>query len=273
MHRVLCSTGALIGRVHGYDYRVLDRCTDALACDGYELMLYPRWYDDITAVKRYVSKKNLFIPVVHCQKGIGELLSQGSDEEIAEAHRLFANDCATASDIGAEKLVLHLWGGLASDGKFEGNASAYPHLLETAQMHGLDLLIENVVCNVENPAKHLYDLYRRYPDIHFVYDTKMAAFHAQLDLLYTAESEWLWQENHIRHYHVNDYGGGYMDWSNLRTLPIGGGHVDFDRFFAFVRESGYSGDFTVEATAFNGEGTHDLAMLNTQFERIRAYLQ
>lgn len=273
MHRVFCSTGALIGRVHGYDYTVLDRCVGQLDCDGYELMLYPRWYDDIAAVKRYLEKKGLFTPVVHCQKGIGELFSQGSDEEIAQAHRLFADDCETAADVGAKTLVLHLWGGLASDANFAGNVRAYPRLCETAQARGLDLLIENVVCNVEDPAKHLCDLYRCYPDIRFVYDTKMAAFHDQLDLLYAEESAWLWREGHIRHYHVNDYGGGYKDWANLRTLPMGAGHVDFDRFFAFVRDSGYSGDFTVESTAFNGAGDHDLAMLNRQFDRIRAYLQ
>jgi len=101
----------------------------------------------------------------------------------------------------------------------------------------------------------------------------MAAFHDQLDLLYAEESAWLWREGHICHYHVNDYGGGYKDWANLRTLPMGAGHVDFDRFFAFVRDSGYSGDFTVESTAFNGAGDHDLTMLNRQFDRIRAYLQ
>ena len=53
-----------------------------------------------------------------------------------------------------------------------------------------------------------------------------------MDLLYEDEHDWLWKENHILHYHVNDYGGAYMDWANLRTLPIGKGHVEFEKFFA-----------------------------------------
>ena len=105
-------------------------------------------------------------------------------------------------------------------------------LAEMAEAHGLDLLVENVVCNRENPMKHWCELKEKYPEIHFIFDTKMAAFHEQLDLLYEKEYEWLWKEGHIRHYHVNDYAGGYMDWKNLRTLPIGAGHVDFERFFA-----------------------------------------
>lgn len=144
------------------------------------------------------------------------------------------------------------------------------HILnEVAGKYGLDLLIENVVCNVENPMKHLYELKEKYPNIHFAFDTKMAAFHEQLDFLYEPEYEWLWKNGHIRHYHVNDYDGGYMDWCNLRTLPIGKGKVDFKRFFDFIKRIQYKGDFTVEATAFDDEGVVDVEMLNEQFRRIK----
>ena len=88
--------------------------------------------------------------------------------------------------------------------------------------------------------------------------TKMAAFHGELELLYQPEYAWLWQEGHIRHYHVNDYGGGYMEWGKLKTLPIGAGHVDFEKFFAFVRGTGYQGTFTVEATAFDRMGVEQV---------------
>ena len=119
--------------------------------------------------------------------------------------------------------------------------------------------------------KHWCELAEKYPDIHFVFDMKMAAFHEQLDLLYEKKYEWLWREGHIRHYHVNDYAGGYMDWRNLRTLPIGKGHIDFERFFDHIAQIGYKGTYTVEATAFNKEGTVDVDMLNGQFRRIREF--
>lgn len=113
-----------------------------------------------------------------------------------------------------------------------------------------------------------------YPDIHFIFDTKMAAFHEQLPLIYEKEYDWLWTGGHIRHLHVNDYGGGYMDWANLRTLPIGDGHIDFAEFFRFLRQKKYEGDFTVEATAFAKEsGEVDTGMLNRCFSAIRGCLQ
>ena len=90
-----------------------------------------------------------------------------------------------------------------------------------------------------------------------------------MDLLYDTEYEWLWRDRHICHYHVNDYGGGYMDWKNLRTLPIGKGNIDFARFFQYIKDIGYKGTFTVEATAFNADGDVDIEMLNEQFRYIR----
>jgi sugar phosphate isomerase/epimerase len=145
-------------------------------------------------------------------------------------------------------------------------------LLETAEAHGLSLMIENVVCNVESPAAHLLQLYRQYPGIRFVYDTKMAAFHGELDRLYTEESAWLWREGHICHYHVNDYGGGYLDWSNLRTLPIGAGHIAFSPLFDALKATDYRGDFTVEATAFDEYGTIHFDILNESFDAMRRFL-
>ena len=120
---------------------------------------------------------------------------------------------------------------------------------------------------------HWVELYRNYPEIRFVYDTKMADFHRQLDLLYQPEYDWLWKENHIRHYHVNDYGGGYMDWNNLRVLPMGKGHIDFDRFFEHVKATGYRGDFTFEATGFDPQGKIHLDTLNEQFRLARKYMK
>lgn len=269
MNKILCSTGAITGTANGYDYKLLETLSKQLMCDGFELMILSPWYKDIEILKSYLQKMGCYIPIVHCEKSIGEMISKGGGAELEEAYRMFAMDCDVAKSIGAKSLVLHLWGGLASDSNFQSNINAYQFINEMALEYGLDLLIENVVCNVENPMKHLCELKEKYPNIRFVFDTKMAAFHEQLDLLYEAKYEWLWKEEHICHYHVNDYAGGYMDWSNLRTLPIGKGKVDFRRFFEFMKRIEYKGDFTVEATAFNSEGIVDVAMLNEQFKYIK----
>lgn len=244
MSRILCSTGALIGKPNGRNYRLLEPLSKELDCDGFEFMMYSSWYEEADEIADYLN---------------------------SSAIRLFTINCKVAEKISAEKMVIHLWDGFISDHNFQNNVEAYGKLIEISEKHGLELLVENVVCNQENPMKHWCELAEHYPDISFVFDTKMAAFHEQLDLLYKEEYGWLWKEGHIKYYHVNDYAGGYMDWGNLRTLPVGRGHIDFERFFSFIREIKYDDTFTVEATAFGKDGKVDTDMLNGCFKKIRSF--
>jgi len=271
MSEILCSTGTMIGRPNGRNYRLLEEFSKQLHCDGFEFMMYDSWYEQAEELLQFLQRLKLYIPVVHCEKRIGENISKG--EELEWTFEKFETNCRIAQGLGAKKLVMHLWDGLTSDAYFENNISTYPILCRTAQRHGLKLLVENVVCNHESPLKHWCELAEIYPDIRFVFDTKMAEFHEELPLLYEEKYQWLMQKEHIQHFHVNDYAGGYKDWKNLRTLPIGKGHVDFQRFFAYVKECGYDGTFTVESTAFNAEGAVDINMLNEQFGLIRKMLK
>lgn len=273
MNQILCSTGALIGKPNGRNYRLLEDLSRRLSCDGFEFMMYGSWYEEAEEISEYLRESGLNIPVMHCEKHIGEAISRNGEGDWDEALWKFEKNCDLAQKIGAEKLVIHLWDGQISDQNFANNLQCFGELTALARQHRIDLLVENVVCNQKDPMTHSCELAERYPDIHFIYDTKMAAFHEQLPLIYEPAYVWLWSEGRIRHLHINDYGGGYMEWGKLKTLPMGEGHIDFDRFFQWIKEKEYAGDFTVEATAFDREtGEIDVAMLNRCFERIRQYL-
>lgn len=266
MHKILCSTGALIGKANNRDYRLLKELSKKATCDGFEFMMYSSWYDEVETLIDELKSMELYIPVMHCEKHIGEAISKG---EFDEAYRRFNINCYIAREIGADRMVVHLWDGITSDAFFQNNIDAYSELRDIADKYGIKVLVENVVCNREDPMKHWCELKDIFPDISFVFDTKMAAFHSQMDLLYEEEYQWLWKDKHICHYHVNDYAGGHKEWAKLRTYPIGQGHVDFDRFFDFINKIGYKGTFTVEATALDSNGVVDIDMLNKQFEFIR----
>lgn len=271
MNQILCSTGALIGRPNGRNYRLLRDFARCLRCDGFEFMMYGTWYGEVDALVSFLLSLGLNIPVMHCEKNIGESISKGGDE-LQNAFNRFEINAQIARAIGAKKMVMHLWDGRTSDSFFHNNLAACDRLRCMAAAQGVELLIENVVCIHESPMERWSQLKARYPEVKLIFDTKMAAFHGQLDELYADEYAWLWQNDHIRHFHVNDYAGGYKDWANLRTLPIGKGHIDFERFFSFVRETGYTGAFTVESTAFNDRGVVNTPMLNREFDFIRAHL-
>lgn len=272
MQRVLCSTGALIGRPNGRNWRLLQACANQIQCDGYELMFYESWYDQCAEILSYLKAIRLPVLAWHCEKQVGQHFADGTVDGQQRAKAHFLLNCQMASELGVPKMVLHLWNGLPSDLHIERHAEAYGDLCRTAQGYGLDLLVENVVCRWADPLTHWQALAARYPAIGFTFDTKMAAFHGQMAEIGKEEWRWLWTDHHIRHLHINDYAGGYRDFSNLRTLHLGKGRVDFPAFFALLKAVGYSGDYTLEATSFGEDGRIDFSMLNESLARIRRHL-
>ena len=271
MHRVLCSTGTMIGRPNGRNWRLLAPCREKLRCDGLEFLMYDTWYPEAEEIAGFVKNLGLPVPVMHCEKHIGESISRRENGDWEEALRQFETNCQMAAFLGAEKMVMHLWDGVTSDQYFSNNLEMYGTLKEIARRHGVFLTIENVVCNQQDPLTHWRELMDRDPEVRFTFDTKMAAFHDELLCMYEPQNRDLWA--HIAHLHINDYGGGYMDWANLKTLHVGEGKLNFARFFSFVDQCAYQGDFTVEATSFLPDGVIHWDDLNRTFDRIRSYLK
>lgn len=287
MNRILCSSGAIIGIPNNRDHTLLKEYAPRLNCDGFEVMMYSNWYPILDEVIKDINSYGLVTPVVHSQKSLGEALcgmtasySEGcysehirTPEEDVEAFRegteRFKLNLRLAQGLGAEKLVLHLWNGIASDKNINKNVERFGEWKSLAEMAGVELLVENVICNTHDPLYNVGLVAGNYEDSGFVYDTKMAEFHCQTMKLFEDEYEELVRSGRIKHLHVNDYGGGYMDWGNMRVLPVGAGHVDFDAFFSRLGAYGYNGDYTVEATALSKTGEVDFDMLNTCFDRIR----
>lgn len=267
MSRILCSTGTMIGRPNGRDFTLLTEFLPHLSCDGLELLFFEAWYAQSDALCRFLDRLHVPVPVFHTEKFLGDKISRGAEGDLEEVLTQFEVNCRLAARIGAEKLVLHLWGGIDSDRDIARNIALYPALRALAGAHHLTLTVENVVCAHADPLTHLHTLARTYPDISFTIDTKMSEFHRQtLDLFSPAHRSLL---RHVAHYHINDFGGTPGDFTTLRTLCVGEGRVNFPRFFAQVKESGYRGDFTVEATCFNQAGAVDLTRLEKTLRAVR----
>jgi len=291
MNKILCSSGAIIGKANNNDYTLLKEYAPKLDCDGFEFMMSSSWYqildDVIAAVKSY----GLNIPVIHSQKSLGEALcgmttiftetgfhdhvmTEDEDKEAySQGTERFKLNLKLAVELGAEKMVLHLWNGTVSDRNIEKNVERYGEWKSLADKAGIELLVENVICNTNSPLYNMNLVAKEYPDAGFVYDTKMAEFHNETMKLFSPEYEYIVKEGRIRHLHINDYGSGYMDWAHMQVLPIGAGHIDFDSFFKKMGEYGYTGDYTVESTALAKDGTVDFDMLNECFRKIRELQQ
>ena len=89
MSEILCSTGALIGRPNGRDYQLLKDLSKQLHCDGFEFMMYSNWYEVAEQLVEDLREMQLYIPVVHCQKSVGEAISKGGEENFRDAFDRF----------------------------------------------------------------------------------------------------------------------------------------------------------------------------------------
>lgn len=290
MNKILCSTGAIIGKPNNNDYRLLREYAPKLECDGFELMMSSSWYSHIDQVIDDIKSYRLSIPVVHSQKSLGESMSgmmvrysggryneyvmteEEDRKNFEDGTSRFAANLRLAEGVGAKKMVLHLWNGMVSDKNIQKNLERFGIWKDMADKEGISLLVENVICNTHDPLYNMKLVAEAYADAGFVYDTKMAEFHGQTMKLFEPEYEWIVRHGRIKHLHLNDYGGGYMDWGNMEVLPVGKGHVDFDMFLSRLMSYGYTGDCTVEATAVNENGGVDFYMLNDCFKRIRNLL-
>jgi sugar phosphate isomerase/epimerase len=64
-----------------------------------------------------------------------------------------------------------------------------------------------------------------------------------------------------------------MDWSKLRpVLPPGEGDIDFDYLSDFLKKTGYTGSFALEASGAMTETGLDFDKLNRRLDFIRRLL-
>lgn len=270
---VLCSSGALITRFNGRDARLLPRFAEHIDCDGFEIMLYPSWYEDgrLETFVEFLSGCGLYFPVLHADKWIGEKLSLGGDENVLDARRRFLINCRAGERLGCSLMVLHLWGGPASDHELWRNTFELESFTKQAAEHGMLLTVENVICAQNTPLTNIKTILKELPDTRFTIDTKMAEFH--MELADTLAYEPLWSGGLAAHLHINDYAGGYKDFGDLRVMHLGEGHVDLESAFSAINASGYSGWATCEATSVAPDGSIDFDKLNRSLGIIRKGLK
>ena len=266
---VYVSNGAFITRYNGRDYHLIERYAPLLHADGLEFLMYTCWDDKVKEVRRFLTGLRLQYPVMHLDKNIGETLSEKGMEGRDEAFRLLSRDLDTACEIGADKLVMHLWNGPFSDTHFDDAAGLLEDMLELAEKRGKLLTVENVTCARNLCLDHLLVLASRYPEVRFTYDTKMAHLHGENGLLSADKYASLLKEGLICHLHVNDSIFPTPDMDRLPIMHIGDGDVDFAAFFALLRQRGYQGTATVESTSVRKDGSVDIDKLNRSIEEIR----
>ncbi len=272
MNKLFCSSGALIGRVCGYDYSLIKKHIPVLyekgIIDGMEFMMIPFYYDIIDKVTDTVLSCDVPAPIIHCEKDVGVLLSDCDASSTKRALELFKINCEAGVKIKSSKMVFHLWGGTKSDYHIEYNISMLDRIIDIANSFGLKILVENIPCTTYSGLENWKKIQGFLPKIEFIFDTRFGAFHDEIDEILNDELS-----KSITHIHISDYSSHPRDFSKIRPiLHPGEGVIDFDRLFKKLLEKRYAGSFTLESPVMIPNGA-DIDKLTRSLLLIKSYLK
>lgn len=270
MVQLLCSTGAFSRYPDHTGYQAVLKYGPQLAVDGFELMFYPSWYEDIARVARDLQHSHLSFPAMHAEKNIGTALGSDDAAERARGVQFLTENARLASLLGTRILVLHLWNWPNMDDKLENNLETLDHCLDIAEQHGQQIAIETIPGRHFDPLTNVQRAWQSDPRCAIALDTEFLATYDQTATVF--EQDWLWQHELVRHVHIKDYDGQPFIDGKRRYLHPGEGNINFAQFFSHLKQHAFTGNVSLEAPAIYQDGEVDIQRLNISLSFIKEQL-
>ena len=268
--QLLCSTGAFSRFPELTDFRSILEYGPLLDVDGLEVMFFPGWMDDIEHIATTLRDSGLHIPAIHAEKAIGPALISPQPEEREQGWRWLRASCRLGQIVGAQTLIIHLWGLPDSDDRLADNLALLPDCITMAEQHGLILAVETVPARSGDTLGNVLRAVEQDNRCRVALDTEFLALHRQLEA--ALEADWLWQDRRVPHIHIKDYDGALYSTDNYRRyLHPREGTINFSRFFAALKARHYEGAISLEASIVNRDGTRDIPRLKRSLELLRRY--
>lgn len=268
--QLLCSTGAFSRFPDHTGYQAALTYGPHLDVDGFELMFYPHWYDELDQVASILSRSGLAFPAIHAEKNIGVLLGKDDLTQRQEGVRRLEANCRLGQQLGSEVLILHLWGWPELDDQLENNLALLEQCMDIAQRYNVLLALETIPCRKTDPLSNIHHAIKRDQRSQVALDTEFLALHHQLHVVF--EQSWLWQHR-IRHVHIKDFGGSLSVDGKRRYLHPGEGSIDFKGFFLGLQQKHYTGNISLESPAIDEHGNVNLEKLHDSLAFLRQIME
>ncbi len=269
--RLLCSTGTFSRFPDLTDYRSILAYGPGLEVDGFELMFYPDWTADIEHIAVELRKSGLLFPAIHAEKGIGPALVSSQLEVREQGWQWMQASCQLGNLLGAGILIFHLWGLPGSDERIEQNLQRLEDCITLTEEFGLELAVETIPCRRADPLSNVRRAIDQDRRSQVALDIEFLAMHNQLQT--ALETDWLWQQNRVRHIHIKDYDGGIYSSDNYRSyLHPGEGRINFTQFFEALRQRNFTGNISIESSVVNRDGTRDIHRLMKGLTMLRQFV-
>lgn len=259
---VLCSTGCFSRESDPHSLSVATTGMHALAGTAFEVIFYRGWYDDLPAATDALIAVGARVPVLHAEKSLGPSVPGVDAAGVAALTDRFEANCRLARELGAELLVLHLWGLPDAERRLDEQLAVLPRWVELAAAHGLELSIETLLCAVSTPLATVARCHDADPRSGVTLDL---GFLAMADELAAVVDDAV--VDAVDHVHVKDLADPSAGWGVPYLLP-GDGVLDLDGVLGGLARRGYRGRFTLESQAVLGDGSPDLAGIDRSLDRI-----
>ena len=102
-------------------------------------MMYSTWYDKVPNLLKKLKKCETEFPVYALRKAHRRRFRKNADGNFITAKEKFKVNCEIANEIGAKRMVMHLWDGIYSDTTIENNIKGYGELIKIAEENEIDL--------------------------------------------------------------------------------------------------------------------------------------
>lgn len=268
---LLCSTGAFSRYPRHTDYRATLNYGPQLDVDGFELMFYPHWAEQLDEITAQLKQSRLHFPALHAEKSVGTALGSLQEEERTQGLRMLEANARLGSALGTQLLVLHLWGWPELDDRLDINLQCLGRCLDLAESYGLELAVETIPGRRSDPLSNVRRAIEQDARAKVALDTEFLARYNQLDE--TLAAEWLWQEPLVRHIHIKDFDTTLFSRENdRRYLHPGEGEIDFAHVFAALKAHSFSGNISLEASAINAEGVVDVPRIQHSLALLRGLI-
>ncbi len=265
---LLCSTGAISRGPDATNEARVERYGALIAADGLEVMIYDSWYGELDEIAERFRRLGLAMPVTHGEKSIGPDLVASDPAIRSRAFSRFEDNCRFTAAIGADRIVLHLWGLPDSDALIERQLDDLSTVLDLAESHGLMLAVEAIPCVVSDPLSVVRRVLERDGRARVAIDTEFLAMHGQLDAVFAAD--WLWAADAVVHVHIKDYNGTLVDETGRRRyLHPGEGTIPFDAWFGQLAAKGYRAAISLESPVVGPGGEVSIDRANASVEWLR----
>lgn len=269
--QLLCSTGAFSRFPEFTSHRALLEYGPHLDVDGFEIMFYPAWYPNLDQIADELRQSGLNIAAIHTEKGIGSALGNPDPTRREQGVQWLEANCQLGQKVGAKVLVLHLWGLPELDKQMENNIEHLSRCLDIADQHDISLAVETIPATFADPLTNVRKAFMADPRSRIALDTEFLALHEQLGTVF--ETDWLWEEQRVRHIHIKDFDGvGFRPDGSRRYLHPGEGKIDFPGFFTALKSHNFNGNISLEAPSIDATGNVDLDHLNRSVALLRGYI-